>query len=278
MTDRFAACLAETLRWEGGFSHDPHDTGGATMRGVTQRVYDGWRDGEHLPRRPVSEIERAEWEAIYRRNYWDAVRASDLPAGVDLAAWDLAVNAGPVQAIKSLQRVLGVTVDGHIGAATMGAMGRRERTELIGAYVEERRRFHRALPTFWRFGTGWLRRCDGIEAKAIEMAGPVTIDNVAVIVSAPAPLPDAAAQAASQGRAQAAEPKPPWITELVMGSTGLASNAVGFANAFAKWGAKPDAALHEIAFFFLAEPLVLAGIATTFATLTTFLWRQRVAP
>jgi lysozyme family protein len=277
MADRFAACLAETLRWEGGYSNDPHDKGGPTMRGVTQRVYDGWRDGHGVPRRPVSEIELPEWEAIYRRNYWDAARAGDMPAGVDLCAWDMAVNAGPVQAIRSLQRVLGVTVDGHIGAATMGALQRRETVDLIRAYVEERRRYHRSLPTFWRFGKGWLRRCDGIEAKAIEMSGPVSIEHVDTVIAAPAPLPDPAEQSASQGRATPADPKPPWVTEVLLGTTGLASNVTGFSNAFTKIAAMPDPTLSSIALAFLSEPLVLTGIVTVTAAVTTWLWRRRIA-
>lgn len=277
MTDRFAACLAETLRWEGGFSHVREDPGGPTMRGVTQRVYDGWRDGQGLPRRPVREIERAEWEAIYRRNYWDAVRAGELPAGIDLCAWDMAVIAGPVQAIRSLQRVLGVKADGHLGAATMGALQRREPGELIRAYVEERRRFHRSLPTFWRFGKGWLSRCDGIEAAALAMAGPPTLETVVEVVLAPVPLPDPAAQSASQGRATPADPKPPWITEVLLGTTGLASNVTGFANAFSKIAAMPEPTLRAVALAFLSEPLVLTGIVTVMAALTTWLWRRRVA-
>jgi hypothetical protein len=43
MKESFPAALAATLQYEGGYSNHPKDPGGATMRGVTQRVYDAWR-------------------------------------------------------------------------------------------------------------------------------------------------------------------------------------------------------------------------------------------
>jgi lysozyme family protein len=126
MPDRFTACLAETLRWEGGWSNDPYDPGGATMRGVIQRVYDGWRDGQRLPRRSVRLIEDGELQAIYRANYWALVRGDELPAGVDLAVFDAGVNCGPGTAVRMLQQALGggLKADGHIGPATMAAVAR----------------------------------------------------------------------------------------------------------------------------------------------------------
>jgi lysozyme family protein len=274
MSDRFAACLAETLRWEGGYSNDPYDPGGATMRGVIQRVYDGWRDGQHLPRRPVHEIEAPEIEAIYRANYWALVRGQDLVPGVDLCIFDMGVNAGPTQAIRSLQRVLGVAVDGHLGPATMAAAQRREAGELIHAYAEERRRFYRSLSTFWRFGAGWLRRAEGVEAAAIAMVGLVHIDEVAAVVSAPAPLPEPDKQSASQGRATPTDPKPPLATAVALAGTGLVSNVGGFASAFGKIAAMQAPTLQAVALAFLSEPLVLTGIVMVASAVTTWLWRR----
>lgn len=283
MTDRFAACLAETLKWEGGWSDDPHDNGRATMKGVTIAVYAG-----HLgiPLTPATEpslkerlrnITQKEVLAIYGKNYWGAARCGEMPAGVDMAVLDLAINSGVGRAAKLLQKVVGATVDGHIGVATLAAVKRADPLAVVRSLMAERRAFLRGLPTFWRFGKGWLRRCDAIEAAAITMVGPIGEADMIAVVSAPAPLPEPDAQSATQGRAVASDPKPPKITELVLATTGFVSNATGFANAFAKWGAKPDARWHEVLFFFLAEPLVLAGVATTFGALTTWLWRKRFA-
>ncbi|MBZ9653563.1 glycosyl hydrolase 108 family protein [Phyllobacterium lublinensis] len=40
MKAKFSSALANVLVHEGGYSNHPKDPGGATMWGVTQRVYD----------------------------------------------------------------------------------------------------------------------------------------------------------------------------------------------------------------------------------------------
>ena len=163
------------------------------MKGITIGVYAGFvgetvrRDarGKHIRdahfealKARLRNITDAEVLEIYRRNYWVLVRGDELPRGIDLAVFDFCLNAGPSQAVRSLQRVLGVSSDGHLGPATMGAITRCDRAALIRVYMAERRRFYRALSTFPTFGKGWLRRADGVEAAAIEMAGHVTLENV----------------------------------------------------------------------------------------------------
>lgn len=169
MTSRFEACLAETLKWEGGWSHHPRDPGGPTMRGIIQRVYDGWRDSNGLPRRSVRAIEDHELRDIYRRSYWDQIRGDALPPGIDLVVFDFAVNSGPARAAKYLQRVLGVKVDGHIGPATLGAAATADPQDVIVQLMDDRRRFIRQISTYDAFGRGWERRCDGIEDAAVAM-------------------------------------------------------------------------------------------------------------
>ncbi len=287
MTDRFAACAALTSILEGSWSDDPVDNGGPTMRGITIRVYAGYvgvklttdRSGKKLIQDATYEamkarlrrITDAEVLDIYRRNYWEPVRAAEMPAGVDFAAWDLALNAGPVQAVKCMQRVLGVTIDGHIGAATMGALKMRNPADLIREYLAERRRFHRSLSAFWRFGKGWLSRCDQVEATALEMAG---VGHVADVLATPAPLPDPDAQSASQGRATPTPPAPPAVTELTLATTGILSGAQGFSNGFSKVATMAEPTMWSVALAFLSEPLVFTAVVTLASALTTWLYRR----
>ncbi len=49
------------------------------------------------------------------------MRGDELPAGIDYVLFDGAVNSGPVQSVKWLQRALGVRVDGVMGEATVAA-------------------------------------------------------------------------------------------------------------------------------------------------------------
>lgn len=100
---RFHACLAELLRWEGGWSNDPFDPGGATKKGITIGVYAsfvGARDAglrdEWAREQLIAElrtIDDATVAEIYHRNYWQLVRGDDLPPGVDLAVFDFGVTA-----------------------------------------------------------------------------------------------------------------------------------------------------------------------------------------
>ncbi len=68
------------------------------------------------------------------------------------------VNHGVGAAIRMLQQVAKVTADGEIGSETLSAIGTRTVLDLIDDYAEVRRARYRALPHFWRFGRGWLRR------------------------------------------------------------------------------------------------------------------------
>ena len=58
-SSRFAASLPFILRWEGGFVDHPADRGGATNKGVTQRVYDAWRARQGQAPQSVRLIEDA---------------------------------------------------------------------------------------------------------------------------------------------------------------------------------------------------------------------------
>lgn len=203
MSERFKACLAETLKWEGGWSNHPKDPGGATMKGVLQRVYDPWREKNGLPRRSVRLIEDNELEAIYRENYWNLVRGSELPAGLDLAVFDFGVNSGPARSARYLQKVLGVKIDGVIGPVTLKAAADADPLETAKALMGERRGFLHQIPYKQYFIKGWMNRCAGIEQACIEMCG-------LPLKEAPlAPIADADAQSMTQARADY-DPQPSW--------------------------------------------------------------------
>lgn len=169
------ASLARVLAHEGGSVDDRRDPGGRTSKGVTQRVYDAWRRGNSQPRRDVFRIAMSEVRAIYTEQYWNRVRADTLPCGLDYAVFDAAVNSGPVQAVKWLQRALGgIAVDGVVGQVTLGAV--RAHTDipaLIAAMCARRMAFLKQLRTWKHFGDGWTRRVSDVESTAVAMASGV---------------------------------------------------------------------------------------------------------
>lgn len=170
MKANFASALAAVLVHEGGYVNDPQDPGGATNKGVTQRVYDDWRRSQGLSPRSVRSLEQAEVEAIYRKLYWNRCRCDDLPSGVDYCVFDFAVNSGTVRASRYLQRAVGVADDGQIGPVTLAAVKAKPACEIIAAISAARLDFLGQLPTFARFGRGWTTRVGDVGVKAAEMA------------------------------------------------------------------------------------------------------------
>ena len=167
-SENFEYCLRLTLKYEGGYVDHPADPGGATNLGITRRTLARYR-GRAVSKAEVRALTRTEAAAIYRKYYWDAVHGDTLPAGVDAALFDHAVNSGPGAAIKCLQRALGVAVNGRMGPATLAALRAADPASLVSDLVARRRSFLMRLRTFRTFGRGWMRRVKAIETAALAM-------------------------------------------------------------------------------------------------------------
>lgn len=151
MTDFFPEALELTLKYEGGYVHDKDDPGGATNFGITQAVYDEWRDACGLPREPVKNIKRGSVENIYRNQYWLPAGCASKDRRTAIVLFDCAVNHGVGQARRFLSRV---------------GLGEDRPKSMIA----QRRTFFRNLaksrPSSAKFLKGWLNRCDALE-KAV---------------------------------------------------------------------------------------------------------------
>ncbi len=169
MTSSFDDALRFVLRWEGGLSDDPDDGGGRTMKGVTQRVYDAWRQHRGLDRRDVAAIADDELAAIYRDNYWASAACDRLQAKLDLVQFDTAVNMGPHRAVKILQRVVGTPDDGVIGATTLAACQACSPPDAATRYCAIREDLYRrfaARPGQAKFLRGWMNRLNDLRSAA----------------------------------------------------------------------------------------------------------------
>jgi lysozyme family protein len=164
------ACLAFVLAAEGGYVDDPMDPGGATNMGITLQVLSTWRHTA-VTKTDVQNLGRDEAGAIYRANYWNAERCSDLPAGVDLIVFDAAVNIGVGRSAKFLQSVVGVTADGSIGPQTVAAVTAKAAADVVNGLAAARLQFYQGLPTFDHFGHGWTARVNNLKAQALQMVG-----------------------------------------------------------------------------------------------------------
>jgi lysozyme family protein len=158
----FDVAFDRLMGFEGGYSNHPDDPGRATRWGITQRV--AVRSGY---RGDMRDFPRDAAKAIYRRSYWDAIRAEELPAKLRFHVFDAAVNSGVVQAVKWLQRAVGVGDDGVLGPMTLDAVNRSDPATVAAVMTGERLDLMTSLPAWGSFGKGWVRR---VAANLKEMA------------------------------------------------------------------------------------------------------------
>ncbi len=165
----FERAMPLVLAHEGGWADDPQDPGGATNFGVTIGTL-SLELGRPATRAEVRALTPATVAPLYRRRFWDAVQGDALPAGLDYALFDFAVNSGPKRAVIGLQRVLGIADDGRLGPLTLAAVAKHKPADLIDALCDGRLAFLRALSTWPRFGKGWARRVEEVRKAALAMA------------------------------------------------------------------------------------------------------------
>ena len=172
--DNWRECLDIILHHEGGFVNHPKDPGGMTNLGVTKAVYEKWI-GEYYEasEEEMRALTPDDVAPIYKTNYWDRVKADDLPSGLDLAVFDWAVNSGTGRAAKKLQSMIGTVADGGIGPNTLRALDEyideHGLEATIENYAQIRQDFYESLSTFETFGRGWTRRNEETKEKALSM-------------------------------------------------------------------------------------------------------------
>ena len=269
----FSAALHHVLAHEGGYSNHPADPGGPTMKGIIQRVYDADRRARNLPPRPVREIAQSELVAIYRRQYWTAIAGDALPAGIDYVVFDCAVNSGPVQAAKWLQRALGIAADGQVGAVTRAAaaaaVAQGRRAVVVDAICARRLAMLRSLRTWPVFGTGWARRVEEVRRRA-RVWGETPTDPSPPDVSPEADRPSGLSGAGGKAPVSSAGSLPGGGGALGAAAGGVLASAFGEA---ARQIAPLAPGSHTLSLLFTG--LTLAGLLLTCAGLVLVWGRGR---
>jgi lysozyme family protein len=166
-------CLSPEI--EGGFSNRNlrDDPGGPTMYGVTLETLRRWRAPRQATIEDLKKLTIEEARAIASAGYWNKVQGDKLPAGLDLLAGDFALNSGPRQAVKTLQKCLGFTgdaVDGFIGPNTMSACLAADPHKLIRDYSTARLSFMRRLSNWESNKNGWTKRVATMQDLALQLA------------------------------------------------------------------------------------------------------------
>ncbi len=163
MSSQFDKCFAIVVLEEGKYSNDPHDNGGATKYGITQKTLSDWRK---VPASvdDVRELSLDEAKSIYNFFYWRVINGDSFPPSASLLLFDAAINSGASQAIRWLQKALGVKQDGNCGPITIAAWKAAERSkirppvEVLADFVSYRLKLMAGHEDYARFGSGWFSR------------------------------------------------------------------------------------------------------------------------
>ncbi len=145
----FDTAFDRLLGHEGGYVNHAADPGGETQWGISKRSY---------PDLDIAALTREDAKAIYKLDFWDAMKMDEVDSAIAFQVFDAAVNHGIQTAVRMLQRAAGVADDGHIGPVTIHAVNAMMVSDVIALYTAERLDFWTKLTTWPTFGKGWARR------------------------------------------------------------------------------------------------------------------------
>tara|TARA_Y100001963_G_scaffold85891_1_gene118821 strand:+ start:216 stop:695 length:480 start_codon:yes stop_codon:yes gene_type:complete len=155
MLKTFDEIIEQVLEHEGGYVDDPTDSGGETNFGISKRAYPD-EDIKGLT------VERA--KELYKRDYWDRFRVSQLPERIRHIYVDMCINMGGGRATKILQEACNsknsykIDVDGGIGKDTIKASANLEDFRLRAYRVMFYAELVMKKPDQMKFWVGWFRR------------------------------------------------------------------------------------------------------------------------
>ncbi len=154
------------LKWEGGYSENKDDRGGATNKGVTiatfRQVY-----GQDKTKADLKALTDKQWAYIFKTLFWNKCKGDDI---ADQSIANLLVdwtwNSGVINPVKKLQRILGITADGIVGKKTLAALNNRSPLPIFGALKQARIAYYKAIvardKSQQKHLKGWLNRVDAI--------------------------------------------------------------------------------------------------------------------
>ena len=141
MQKNFVAGVTFTLKYEGGYEPPGRgDPGGATNMGITLATYRATGNA-HAGIPELRALSTSQAANIYNKYYWAQINADALPGGVDVLAFDIAVNMGVGRARQFLVQTAKLPPAARVQALHNLRMG-----------------WWKRLATWARFGKGWTAR------------------------------------------------------------------------------------------------------------------------
>lgn len=161
---------------EGGLSLDPQDRGNWTGGRVGVGELRGTKYGISAAAHPdldIAALTLAAAQGLFEREYWNPIQGARLPAPLAVCVADDAYNHGVDLAVRTLQHVLGVRVDGQVGEQTLqAANAHKDPLGLLLDFQAARALEYLQDPEASRYAKGWVRaRILGTTLAAIGPGG-----------------------------------------------------------------------------------------------------------
>jgi lysozyme family protein len=173
--------------WEGGFADIAADKGGLTYAGITEKNFPSWegwplikskmKAGKIKNNTKFPELNfavKAFYEKMWNDNKFGFITSQDVANIV----FDFFVNSG-FSAIKSVQRILGLSTDGKLGEKTLSAINARNPSTLNDQIKKARIEFYNSIvrrdPSQNVFIKGWMKRINSFPTLTKVSAGLVLI-------------------------------------------------------------------------------------------------------
>lgn len=155
------------LGLEGGKTDEGTDRGGRTNYGITQFTYNAWNKKHNLPKKDVFTITPQIAKQIYKEEYWSIIKGDQLPKNVANAILSMALTDGPQDAIKFVQKMLGVQpVSGVMGPITMTKIWEKSKTgdadfarAILNKQIDRYQKDEQAST----YGKGWTNRVEKVK-------------------------------------------------------------------------------------------------------------------
>ena len=161
------------------YSNDPQDAGGETVWGIARNRHPEstiWPIVDYLrtqPNFPDSIKDHPEITAqtkdFYRLQFWNTLRCSELPPSLALMVFDEAINEGPGQAARDLQKAIGATVDGSIGDHTIETANHKWSPWMLSHFAAIRSIGYTFKHDWPVYQNGWMDRIFEIYRQAATM-------------------------------------------------------------------------------------------------------------
>lgn len=184
----FDYVIGLVLKSEGGYCNDVDDPGGPTNFGITIHDYSEFKKRK-VNAEEVRAMPRSDAITIYKEKYRRGFHFEQVRAGPDYLGLDYGINSGLGRPPLVFAKLLNRPATKSMTPDLIKAVNDADPVKLINAVSAERLHFMKGIRdgVAWRrFGGGWQKRVDSVDAisKHLAAGGTVVAAPTGAIISA----------------------------------------------------------------------------------------------